>query len=98
MFIHFGLEGNTGLVLYIAGIVAVLASIFWKPIAGIYYLTPLIPLQTIRYRMNDFPLGSSIVWLVLLGVAIGLLRRKKPLLPQTPWTKLLIIYTIYTFL
>jgi len=96
MFIHFGLEGTTGLILYIAAILSVLATIFWRPIVGIFFLLPLIPLQTIRYRMNDYPLGSSMVWIILLAVAIGLIRLKRPLLPRTPWTILLVIYMIYT--
>ena len=98
MFIHFGLEGTTGLLLYVAAIVCLIATIFWRPIVGIFFLLPLIPLQTVRYRMNEFPLGASFVGVILLGVAIGLLRQKRPLLPKTPWTTLLIIYMIYTFL
>jgi putative inorganic carbon (HCO3(-)) transporter len=98
MFIHFGLEGTTGLILYLAAIVCVFATIFWRPIVGIFFLLPLIPLQTIRYRMNDYPLGSSMVWVILLAVAIGLIRLKRPLLPKTPWTILLVIYMIYTLI
>jgi putative inorganic carbon (HCO3(-)) transporter len=98
MFIHFGLEGTTGLLLYLAAIVCLIATIFWRPIVGIFFLLPLIPLQTVRYRMNEYPLGASIVGVILLGVAIGLLRQRRPILPKTPWTTLLVIYTIYTLL
>lgn len=98
MSLHFGAEGSIGILLYGSAIVCVLASIFWRPIVGIVYLTPLIPLQTARYRLNSFPLGASVVGIVLLAVALGILRRKRPLFPKTPWTVLLGIYATFTFL
>jgi len=98
MSLHFGAEGSIGTLLYIGAIVAVLASIFWRPIVGIFYLTPLIPLQTARYRLNDFPLGASVIAIVLLAVALGVIRRKQPILPNTPWTLLIGIYAAFTFL
>lgn len=92
---HFGLEGYLGLALYCSGIAALLLSLFWRPIAGIYYLTPLIPLQTTRYRMLEFPLGASLVNIILLGVALGLLRRRQWIAPRTPWTTLIWLYATY---
>ena len=83
MSLHFGAEGSIGTLLYFGAIVAVLASIFWRPVAGIFYLVPLIPLQTARYRLNEFPLGASVIGIVLLAVAIGVMRRKRPVLPKT---------------
>lgn len=83
--------------MYLGAIVAVLASIFWRPIVGIFYLAPLIPLQTARYRLNDFPLGASVIGIVLLAVALGIMRRKQPVFPKTPWTTLLGIYAVFTF-
>jgi putative inorganic carbon (hco3(-)) transporter len=97
MSLHFGAEGSLGSLLYIGAILAVFASIFWRPVVGILYLAPLIPLQTMRYRLNTFPLGASVVTLVLLAVAIGVLRRKKPVVPKTPWTTLIGIYTVFTW-
>ena len=93
---HLGLDTNFAYVLYAAGIVAFLASIFWRPIVGLFYLIPLLPLQTIRYRMDDLPLGSSVIGLMLVAVAVGVLRRRQPLLPKTPWTGLLIVYGGFT--
>jgi len=94
---HLGLDTNFAYVLYAAGIVAFVASIFWRPIVGLFYLIPLLPLQTIRYRMDDLPLGSSVIGLMLVAVAVGVLRRGQPLLPKTPWTGLLIVYGGFTF-
>jgi O-antigen ligase len=95
---HFGLEGIVGLVLYVAFIGATLLSVFWRPVVGIFYLVPLIPLQTIRYRMNEFPLGGSVVGIILLAVAVGVLRKGGSILPKTPWTKFLLVYIPFTFL
>ncbi len=95
---HFGMEGSLGTLLYLGAIVSVLASIFWRPIVGIFYLVPLIPLQTARYRLNDFPLGASVIGIVLLAVALGLVRQKRSVVARTPWTVLLAIYAAFTFL
>ena len=94
---HLGLDTNFAYILYAAGMVAFVASIFWRPIVGLFYLIPLLPLQTIRYRMDDLPLGSSVIGLMLVAVAVGVLRRRQPLLPKTPWTGLLIVYGGFTF-
>jgi O-antigen ligase len=94
---HFGLEWAIGYVLY-AGMLAVLClTIFWKPIVGIYYLAPLIPLQTIRYRLNEFPFGGSMVGLVLLAIFIGLWRRKEPMLLKTPCNRTVWFYLGFTY-
>ena len=92
-----GLENYLASFLYVSAIVAVVLALFWRPAVGIFYLAPLIPLQTIRYRMNEFPLGSSVIYIVLAAVALGLLRRGKPILPRTPWNIPLFLYVGYTF-
>jgi hypothetical protein len=73
---HFGLEGFLGLALYISLIAATLLSVFWRPITGIYYLAALIPLQTLRYHLNAYPLGGSMVGIIIVAVAVGILRRR----------------------
>jgi putative inorganic carbon (hco3(-)) transporter len=94
---HFALEPYIPYVEYLCFVVAFFSAVFWRPIIGIFYLLPLIPLQTIRYRANGFPLGESIMGIMLLGVVLGLLRRGQPVLPETPWTKLLCTYAMFTF-
>jgi len=95
---NLGLEPYVPYVLYMAAIGAFVLSVFWKPITGIFYLLPLIPLQTIRYRTNDLPLGSSMVGFILVGVALGLWRKGRPILPKSRWTRLLIAYVLFTYL
>jgi putative inorganic carbon (HCO3(-)) transporter len=95
---HFGLEGFIGLALYISFIAASLLSVFWRPITGIYYLAALIPLQTLRYHLNAYPLGGTMVGIIIIAVAAGILRKGGSILPKTPWTKLLLFYIFFTFL
>jgi len=94
---HFGLSGVVPYALYVAGIIAFLLSIFWRPVVGVYYLVPLIPLQTARYYLIGFPLGESVVDLLLLAVVVGLLIRHQPVFPPTPWNSVLAIYCVFTF-
>src|SRR5262249_46417109 len=96
--LNIGLEAAAPYFLYAAGIIAFILSICWRPIAGIYYLVPLIPLQTVRYFMNRFPLGQSVVDIILLGVAIGIMRRRKWIFPKTPFTFVLGIFAVYSYI
>ena len=95
--INFGLESYISYFLYGIAIAAALLSVFWRPIVGILYLLPLIPLQSLRYRINDLPLGESVVGIMLVAVGVGLWRQGKPIFVNTPWTKLICIYVIFTF-
>jgi putative inorganic carbon (hco3(-)) transporter len=94
---HFGLEPILGYLLYIVFVGVCMATILWRPIVGIFFLLPMIPLQTLRYRMNDLPLGGSAIGIVLLCIVLGLLRRGQSIIPSTPWTKLICVYGIFTF-
>ncbi|MDE3196121.1 MAG: O-antigen ligase family protein [Acidobacteriota bacterium] len=96
--IHFGLEGLSGLILYIGAIGCLVATVFYRPIIGMYALVFLLPLQTIRYRMNQYPLGESFIGIMLLAIVIGLLRRRQSILPRNGWRTILIVYGAYLFL
>lgn len=94
---HFGLTGIAPTALYFGAVAAFFGSIFWRPALGIYFLVPLFPLQTIRLRAQDMPLGNKLIDLLLLGVLLGALFR-----PQfkfkTPLNVLLGIYTVYLYI
>jgi O-antigen ligase len=95
--LHFGLEWLIGDLLYAGLLTTLCLTVFWKPIVGVYYLVPLIPMQTIRYRLNAFPLGESMVGLVLVAVLMGLWRHKQPLLLKTPWNRMMWFYLGFTY-
>lgn len=90
---HFGLTGLLPLALYVAAIVVFLASIFWRPEVGIWFIVPLFPLQTIRYKLLPYPLGNKLIDMILLGVILGILfRRDFKLFPKTPLNKFLLAF------
>jgi putative inorganic carbon (hco3(-)) transporter len=95
---HFGFEIYIQYLEYLLFVVGFFLTIFWRPVIGIFILLPMIPLQTIRYRINDLPLGESVLGITLLAVMLGLLRRGQPVLPKTPWTSLLCVYGVFTFI
>ncbi|HWC00678.1 MAG TPA: O-antigen ligase family protein [Bryobacteraceae bacterium] len=95
---NLGIASFAGTILYFGAIVALLLSIFWRPYVGLLYLVPLLPLQTIRYHLHEFPLGANVVDIILLSVCVGLWRRGESAFPQTPFNKLLLTYAIYTYI
>lgn len=94
-FYNLGLEGFLAPALYGLAVLAFVLSLFWRPIAGLYFLVPMIPLQTIRYRLNDYPLGSSLTTILLIGMVLGLIRQRRPVLPRTGWMVYLAVYAAY---
>ena len=95
---HFGLENVGPALLYYSGVIAFFLALFWRPTFGLFYLVPLIPLQTVRAWMNPFPLGQSAQDLFLLAIALGLLRRGEKIIPETPLTKFLLYMTLYLYI
>jgi putative inorganic carbon (hco3(-)) transporter len=95
---HFGLESAAPYILYYSGVLAFFLAIFWRPVFGLFYLVPLIPIQTVRYWMHPFPFGQSVQDLMLLSVALGILRKGEAVFPQTPITRFLGWMTLYTYI
>lgn len=94
---HFGLEEYVPLTLYFGAIVAFFLSLFWKPQVGLYFLIPLLPLQTIRYRILDLPLGNKLIDILLLGVVLGSVFKGGFRFAKTPMNKLLIFFGIFCY-
>lgn len=95
---HTGLEGITGISLWIGMVLIFFLSIFRDPALGIYLLIPLLPLETVRYRLHGYILGAQFVDVLLLGTIIGLKRRGHPIFPRTPLNRLLFIFIGFTYL
>lgn len=93
-----GLEKLLPEAIYAAGILAVLLSLLWRPSVGLLYLIPLLPAQTLRYRILEFPLGGSVIGIVMLSVIVGLAVRGKLRAPGTGLTVVLAIYSVYTLI
>lgn len=96
MFI-FGTSGLTPLVLYI-GAMAAFGMSLWRPHLGLYFLVPLLPLQTVRYLLHPLPLGEKLVDFVLLGILLGLLiQRKGRIFPSTALNGILMVFAIFLY-
>ena len=97
---HLGIERILPDILYASGWLAALLSIIWNPRVGVYYVIPLLPLQTVRYRMHAYPLGQSMIDIVLLVVIVGVyLRRTGPeLFLRTKMDKVLVTFIIFYYL
>jgi putative inorganic carbon (HCO3(-)) transporter len=85
------------MVLYFSAIIVFLTSVCWRPSIGIFYIVPLFPLQTIRYRMHEFPFGDKLIDITLLGVFLGLLFRHKFRL-KSPLTGLLVVFVFFLYI
>src|SRR4051794_4642984 len=94
---HFGLEQYVPLALYLGAVVAFLLSLFWKPQAGLYFFIPLLPLQTLRYRFLDFPLGNKLIDMLFLGVVLGAVFKGGFHFPKPPMSKFLIIFGLFCY-
>jgi putative inorganic carbon (hco3(-)) transporter len=95
-----GLHGSAPMIIYVGGIIAFLLSVFWKPQMGLYYLIPLLPMQTVRFRVHGLPLGEKLVDIILLGVLIGLFlhRAERKIFVSSPLNKALIVIVLWTYL
>src|SRR5690242_15238623 len=94
-----GTHGFTALGIYAGAIAVFLLSIFWRPEIGIYFLVPLLPLQTVRYLLHDLPFGEKLVDFLLLGVIAGLfIQRKGRVFPQTALNGFLIFWAVFNYL
>lgn len=102
LFIHFGLDSNpanSALILYVLGIVALLFSaVFKRPAVGVYFLAPLLPLQTVRYRLHELPLGAQLTDVLLLGIFVGIWRSGHPIFAKTPVTKVFLVFMAFSYL
>lgn len=99
-----GLELGTGvgqlipLLIYMAAIGAAISAIVWGPQYGLYFLIPMLPLQTTRYRLHPYFLGDNLVDIILLCVGIGILiRARGGVIPKSPMNKILAFFAIFLY-
>lgn len=83
--------------MYTAAVVALLLSLFWRPHIGLYFIIPLLPLQTLRYRIGDFPGGNKLVDIMLLGVLLGSFFKNGFQLTKTPMNKILLLFAVFCY-
>lgn len=96
--IHLGLMGMAPIALYIGSIGVFFASMFWRPTAGMYLLALMIPLQTGRYRLHQFPLGSMFIDIILLGVILGLYLKNEKIEFKAPLVGFFLLFSAFYYL
>jgi putative inorganic carbon (hco3(-)) transporter len=94
---HFGLTAYAAPLIYVCFLGALVLSVLWRPIIGLYFLVPLIPLQTARYYVNGLPLGKGLTYVVPVAVVLGLVVHGQKVFPKNSWNVLLCLYAVFTF-
>ena len=84
------------LLVYLAAIGGSVASLM-RPSIGVYILALIIPLQSGRMRVIQYPLGSHILELILLCVLIGVLLHGQSVFPPKPMRKVIIALCLVTY-
>ena len=85
-----GLGHFIPLVAYIGFWAMILISLGGKPLWGLYYAMPFIPYRTMRDKFLDYPLGASILTILILAVIVGALLHGKRLPKSKLWLTWLI--------
>ncbi len=96
MTLHFGLEVFIGPVLYVAAVLTFFIS-FFRPALALYIMVPLLPFQTVRYRLHPYPLGHAFIDLMLLASILGSLRQNQLSFPKHSLRVPLILTALLTY-
>lgn len=99
MLIGVGGLGVTPILLYALTVCIVPLAVFWRPALAVYLLVPLMPLQTLRYELQGFPLGHKFVDVLLLAAIIGQFFHSAEgrAFPQTRLNGFLLRYSIFLY-
>jgi O-antigen ligase len=85
-------------ILYPAALLAFALSM-WKPEVGVYFLTFVLPLQTLRYEIFDYPMGANIIDLVLFGIVMGVwLNGRAGEFVKIPVRGIVLLFAVYSYL
>lgn len=88
-----GLGHYIPLVAYLGFWVAIFISLFKKPVYGLYYMIPFLPYRTMRDHFMEWPLGASVVTILVFAVIIGAFFHGKRL----PKSRLIWIWFAFGF-
>lgn len=88
---HTGIGHFIPLVAYIGFWVMCLVSLGGRPLWGLYYIIPFIPYRTMRNHFHEYPLGGSMLTILVVIVIISALIHGKRL----PKSKLFITWLVF---
>ncbi len=81
-----GLGTYVPFVAYLGFVVAIFISLFKNPRFGLYYMIPFLAYRTMRDHFLNWPLGNSVLTILVGAVFLGaLLRGKRPPKSALPW-------------
>jgi O-antigen ligase len=86
-----GLIHYVPLIAYLGFWVMCILSLTGRPLLGFYYVLPFLPYRTMRDHFLDYPLGNSVLTILILAVIVGAFLRGKRL----PRSKLYVIWLIF---
>jgi putative inorganic carbon (hco3(-)) transporter len=89
--LHTGIGHFIPLVAYIGFWVMCLVSLGGRPLWGLYYLIPFIPYRTMRNHFGTYPLGGSMLTILVVTVIIAALMHGKRL----PKSKLYLVWFVF---
>jgi putative inorganic carbon (HCO3(-)) transporter len=92
-----GLGHFLPLALYFVLLSAIGLALFGRPRVTLYILIPLLPLQTARARLAEFPLGANIFHLTILAALAGGYFFCKGARPKVPFNRILVIYLVFIY-
>jgi len=84
-------------IVYIGFWIAILVSLFAKPLYGFYYMIPFIPYRSLRDHLNDFPLGENLLTILVIAVIVGAILHGKRL-PKSKLYALWLLFGVYLYL
>jgi len=86
-----GTENFAPLILYIGFWVMCVISLAGRPTWGLYYTILFLPFRAVRIRLSPFPLGVSMLTILIISVVLGAILQRKHL----PKSKLYLIWLVY---
>jgi O-antigen ligase len=86
-----GLIHYVPLIAYLGFWVMCILSLTGRPLLGFYYILPFLPYRTMRDHFLDYPLGNSVLTILIVAVIIGAFLRGKRL----PRSKLYVVWLIF---
>lgn len=95
---HTGLGIYIPLALYLAVLGSCLVSMWGYPRIALYVLTFLLPLQTTREKLLQFPGASHLIYFLLIAVFVGIRVTHSEPLPRHALKGLLISWVVFNYL
>ena len=86
-----GLIHYIPMIAYLGFWVMCILSLTGRPLLGFYYMLPFLPYRTMRDHFLDYPLGNSVLTILVVAIIIGAILQGKHL----PKSKLYLVWLIF---